>query len=166
MKQEETRYKQVIPGRLAGAKNEPKLETTQQKRPLCQSSSNMWGMSPLSSLKSGSMIQLLLLPNSKENARPAISQGANRDRMALAFSSFALVVLQGPELPSPAPVSTLEKRVAPRLDAAQTAMCFVVCPTLVEDWGGTSEGLPTAGTLVAGRHAEYCVEITCSKKWN
>src|SRR6478735_1396848 len=47
-------------------------------------------------LKGGSLIALSFRPESKENANPHISQGADGDGMTLAFGSFALIILLGP----------------------------------------------------------------------
>src|SRR5690348_976100 len=47
-------------------------------------------------LKGCGLIQLLRLPNGRENARPDIGQGSEGDGMALALSPLALVILLCP----------------------------------------------------------------------
>lgn len=110
---------------------------------------NAQSMSALSRFKGGRLVHLAVLPHGEEDARPNVGQSPNGYGMALAFSSFALVVFPSPGFPSPTAISKLEKRVAPGLDATQTAMGLLVSSALVEDWRGSCEGLPTARAQVA-----------------
>lgn len=145
----ERRRKLVIPERRGVGENRFTLETTQQKRRFCLSSSDAQGMSPSSRLKSGAPIQLSGLPDGEENPCLTIGQGTNCHCMTLALSSFPLVVLRGPGFPPPAPIGKLEKRIAPGLNASQPSMGFLVHPALIEDWRGPVQSLQTTGTGVS-----------------
>ncbi len=99
-------------------------------------------------LKGRGLIRLLRLPDSVENTRPNIGQGSDRDGMAFALGSFALVILPGPGFLESTRPAKLVQGIAPGLDAAQPSMSFLVCPALKEDRRGASEGLQTARALI------------------
>ena len=102
-------------------------------------------------LKGRSLIWLLRLPDGieRENARPSICQGSDRDGMALALGSFALIILLGPGFLKSTLPSKLLQGAAPGLDAAQASMRFLVRPALEEDGRGAGESLQAAGAVVA-----------------
>jgi len=99
--------------------------------------------------KGRSPIRLLRFPDGVENARPNVGQGSDRDSMTLPRGSLALVILLGPGFGMGTLPGKLLQGIAPRLDAAQPAMRFLIRPALEEDWRGSRKGLQTAGTLVA-----------------
>ncbi len=100
-------------------------------------------------LKGRGLIRLLRLPDGVENTRPDIGQGSDRDGMALALGSFALVIVLRPGFLVRTLPGKLLQGIAPGLDAAQAAMRFLIRPALEEDWRGSRKGLQTAGALVA-----------------
>src|SRR5260370_14651600 len=99
-------------------------------------------------LKGRGLIRLLRLPDSGEKTRRNIGQGSDRDGMAFALGSFALVILPGPGFLESTLPGKLVQGIAPGLDAAQTSMSFLVCPALKEDRRGASECLQTARALI------------------
>src|SRR5258708_35168268 len=106
-------------------------------------------MSLASVLKGRGVIQLLCLPDSRENPCPNVGQGSQGDGMALALSSFALIILPGPIFQVGALPGKLLQGIAPGFDAAQPAMRFLVCPALEEDRRGAGERLQAACALIA-----------------
>jgi hypothetical protein len=100
-------------------------------------------------LKRRGVIGLLLLPDGVENARPHVCQGSHRDGMALSLSSFALIILLGPDFLVRTRPAKLLQGIAPGLDTAQPAMRDLLRPALKKNWRGAGESLPTAGTFIA-----------------
>src|SRR5258708_11604822 len=112
-------------------------------------SGNPRGVGKTCLLKDRGLIGLLLLPARVENARPDIGQGSDRDGMAFAFGSFALIVLLGPGFLARTFPGKLLQGIAPGLDAAQPSMGFLIRPALEEDRRGASERLQARCTLLA-----------------
>jgi len=125
-----------------------------RKLPLGQCWERSWSGDPRSMglpglLKDRGLIGLLLLPERVKNARPDIGQGSDRDAMAFALGSFALIILPGPGFLKGTRPAKLVQGIAPGLDAAQTPMSFLVRPALKENRRGASEGLQAACALIA-----------------
>jgi len=106
-------------------------------------------MSLLGLLKGRGLIPCLCLPDGVENACPDVSQGSQRDGMALALGPLALGRLLGPRFLVRTLPGKLLQGIAPGLDTAQTTMRFLLRPALKEDWRGASESLHARGTVVA-----------------
>ena len=100
-------------------------------------------------LKGDSLILLPFRPDGKENTNPDIGQGANGNAMALAFSSFALVIGFSPWFKVCALPGKLLQSVAQGLNAAQASMSFLIRPTLEKDRRGASERLQASGPCIA-----------------
>jgi hypothetical protein len=103
-------------------------------------------MSPSGLLKDLRLIGLLRLPNGVAHARPNIGQGSDRDGMALALGSLALLLLLRPGFLMGTLPGKLVPGIAPGLAAAQPRLRCLVRPALQEDWRGASQGLQAART--------------------
>ena len=103
----------------------------------------------LCSLKDGCFIAAVLGPHGKDDPDPHIGKSSHRHRMALAFSSFALIVVSGPRFTVCGLPGKLVQGIAQRFDAAQASMRFGVHPTLKQHGRGSPQRLQTAGILVA-----------------
>src|SRR5579885_682913 len=112
-------------------------------------SGDTWSMCQLGLLKGRALIGLVGLPDGVENARPDIGQSSDGDRMALAFGSLALIIRFGPGFLLRTLPGKLMQGIAPGLDTAQPTVSFLIRPALEEDRGGASQGLQTAGALIA-----------------
>src|SRR5690348_3601563 len=99
-------------------------------------SANLGSMSLACLLKSRRLVQLLLLPNSVQDAPPDVGQSSHGDTMAFALRPFPLILRFGPGFLQCTLPGELVQGIAPGLDAAQTAMGLLVHPTLEEDWRG------------------------------
>ncbi len=88
-------------------------------------------------------------PHGIEDADPDVGQGTNGHRVAFAFGSFALIILQCPRLAPGRLPGKLIERIAQRFQTGRAAMRFLVVATLVQDGSCASQRLQTAGIVIA-----------------
>src|SRR5579884_2887780 len=100
-------------------------------------------------LKDGPLIATATHPDRKDDPDPHIGQGSHGYRMAFAFCSLALIILPGPWFTLRRLPGELMQGIAQRFDTAQATMRFGVHPALKEHRGGATQGLQTAGILIA-----------------
>ena len=100
-------------------------------------------------LKGGRLIAAATGPYGKDDSDPHVGQCSNRDAMAFAFSTFALVIVSGPCFTVCRLPGELMQGIAQWFDTAHAPMRFGIHPTLKEHGRGSSQGLQTAGILVA-----------------
>ncbi len=109
----------------------------------------MTGMHLPSRLQRRTIIGLMRSEHSEDDSHPNVRQSTNRNAMAFAFRTLALIVSGGPGfLPSALP-GKLMQRIPQRFDTAQTAVGFGVVPALKQDRRTASQGLQTGSTLIA-----------------
>ena len=100
-------------------------------------------------LKGGHLVALVMHPHGEYDPDPHISKRSNRDAMAFAFSTFALVIGAGPRFTVCRLPGELMQGIAQRLHTAHAPMRFGIHPALKEDRRGSSQRLQAAGILVA-----------------
>ena len=106
-------------------------------------------MLPLSLLKGSRLIAAAMGPQGKDDPDPDIGKRAHGNRMAFAFSSFALVVVSGPRLTLGRLPGKLKKSIAQGFDATQASMGLRIHPALIEHWRGSPQSLQAASIPVA-----------------
>ncbi len=106
-------------------------------------------MLPLRLLKNGSVIALVMHPQSKDDSDPDVGKRSHRNGMAFALRSFALIVLPGPCFTLRRLPGKLLQGIAQRFDTAQSPMRFGVGSTLIQHWRGASQCLQEAFILIA-----------------
>jgi hypothetical protein len=102
-----------------------------------------------SRLKGLGLIRCFVTLQRVENPCPDISQSSHRDAMALAFGSFALVVVQGPGLTQGGLPGKLLQGIPQGLDTGRAAMCFGIGTALKQDRRGARQRLQAGGTGIA-----------------
>src|SRR6266496_189696 len=108
-------------------------------------------------LEDGSLIGLVMLPQSKDNPDPDIGKCPYCNRMAFAFGSLALVVVCGPRLAQSGLPGKMMKRIAQRFYAAKASMSLGIHPTLKEHWRGSPQSLQAACVLITvAIIADFC----------
>ncbi len=107
-------------------------------------------MLPLRLFKGSPLIAEVMRPHGKDDADPDVGQGTDRNCMAFALRSFALIVLVGPRFTLGALPSELMQGVAQGFNAPQAAMGFGVHSALIQNRGSSTQSLQTASILVAG----------------
>jgi hypothetical protein len=75
----------------------------------------------LSVLKGGSLIALVMLPQSKNDPDPDIGNCSYGDDMTFAFGALALIIVCGPELTQSGLPGKLMQCVTQRFDAAKAS---------------------------------------------
>lgn len=98
--------------------------------------------------KGGSFIGLAMPPQSKDDPDPYIGKCSYGYGVAFAFSSFALVIVGCPRFAQGGLPSKLMKRVAQRLDTAQTSMSLAVHAALEQHRRGSAQSLQAACVLI------------------
>ena len=108
-------------------------------------------------LKGGHLVALVMQPHGEDDPDPYIGKRSHRHRMALAFSSFALIIVSGPRFTACRLPGKLVQGIAQRFNTRHAAMRFGVHPALKEDRRGSSQRLQTASISVARAIiADFC----------
>src|SRR5690242_20551441 len=79
-------------------------------------------MQALSTLKGGTLIDLVIVPHGKDHTYPDICQGANGHAVALALGPFALIICLGPRFLLCREPGELVQGVAQGFQASKTHM--------------------------------------------
>ena len=93
------------------------------------SSGSTFGVETLCSLKRAALIALFLVPDSKDDSQPDIGERTDSHRMAFAFRSLALIVIQGPWLLQSTRPRERVQCIAQRFDTAQPTVNLAVVST-------------------------------------
>src|SRR6266581_54699 len=96
-------------------------------------------------LKGGRLIALVMQPHGKDDPDPHVGKRSHGDRMAFAFSSFALIILHGPRFTLGRLPGKLMQSIAQRFNTAHPPMRFGIHPALEQHGRGSTQRLQTAG---------------------
>ena len=119
-------------------------------------------MQLLGLLKGGGLIALVMHPHGKNDPDPYIGKCTHRHRMALAFSTLALVILHGPWFTLRCLPGELMQAIAQGLDTAQSPVRVGVHPALKEHRRGPRQRLQTTGILIAAS----IIPDFCQQSWS
>jgi hypothetical protein len=106
-------------------------------------------MLPLSLLKGGRLIALMMDPHGENDPDPYIGKRSDSHRMAFTLCSLALVIVSGPRFTLRGLPSELMQSIAQGFDTRYPTMRFGVCPALKQHGRGSSQSLQEAFILVA-----------------
>src|SRR4051794_32926198 len=113
-------------------------------------SGSTFGMETLCGLKRAALILLFLVPDSKDNSHPDIGERTYSHRMAFAFRSLALIVIQCPWLLQGTLPGEGVHRIAQRFDTPQPSVNLAVVSTGEGYRGGSGQSLQARRIRVAG----------------
>lgn len=113
------------------------------------SSGSTFGVETLCSLKRAALIALFLVSYSKDDSQPDIGERPHSHRMAFAFRSLALIVIQCPGLLQGTLPSERVQPVAQRFDTSQPAVNLAVVSTGEGQRSGSGQRLQARRIRVA-----------------
>src|SRR5581483_7374682 len=122
-----------------------------------QHSGSELGVGVSGGLKDGRIIGGAGHPHGMHDSHPDIGQGPNRDRMAFAFLSFALIIVARPGLRAGTLPGKLVERIAQMLETGVTTMGLAVVATLIKHRRGTCQSCqPLAPVIPFAIIADFC----------